>query len=264
MPELYIGTCGYEYDDWKNIFYPATVKKKDFLSYYATQFNSLELNGTYYRMPTAAQLHNMITRTDGKVKFSVKAFQDITHGKEKYRFIPTEDYLKFAYDFKKALEPLQNNNLLLSALFQFPQYFHYDTVEKQYLTKLLKELKDIPVVVEMRNRAWQNDQVYNALRQRKVGWCITDNPPLTDLPQLDYLITSPLADMRFHGRNKTMWYKGDNVTRYDYLYSDTELQSFVEPIKHLLGNTHIVQLFFNNHAKAQAVVNAKKLELLLK
>jgi uncharacterized protein YecE (DUF72 family) len=70
--------------------------------------------------------------------------------------------------------------------------------------------------------------------------------------------------MRFHGRNKAMWYKGDNVTRYDYLYNDTELKSFVEPIKHLLKNTQIVQLFFNNHAKAQAVINARKIELLLK
>jgi uncharacterized protein YecE (DUF72 family) len=266
MAELYIGTCGYDYPDWKgeNLFYPKTVSRKNFLSYYATQFNSLELNGTFYNMPTAAQMQNMITRTDGKIKFTVKAFQDITHGKEKFRFIPSTDYLKLAYAFKKALEPLQKDNLLLCALFQFPQCFYYDEVGKQYLNNLLKELKDIPVVVEMRNIAWQKEQVYNALRQRKVGWCITDNPALKDLPKLEYMITNDIAYIRFHGRNKEMWYKGDNVTRYDYFYSDNELRTFVEPIKHLLKNTHIVQLFFNNHAKAQAVVNAKKLELLLK
>jgi uncharacterized protein YecE (DUF72 family) len=70
--------------------------------------------------------------------------------------------------------------------------------------------------------------------------------------------------MRFHGRNAKMWYDGNNVTRYDYLYSDSELETFIEPIKILLQLTNIVQLFFNNYAKSQAVINAKKLELMLK
>ena len=69
--------------------------------------------------------------------------------------------------------------------------------------------------------------------------------------------------MRFHGRNADMWYKGNNVSRYDYMYSDTELQSFVNPILELLKHTKIVQLFFNNHAEGQAVVNAKKIKTLL-
>jgi uncharacterized protein YecE (DUF72 family) len=59
-------------------------------------------------------------------------------------------------------------------------------------------------------------------------------------------------------------YKGDNVTRYDYLYTDAELQAFVDPIRELLQHAKIVQLFFNNHAKSQATINAKKIELLLK
>jgi uncharacterized protein YecE (DUF72 family) len=157
-----------------------------------------------------------------------------------------------------------NDKLLICALFQFPESFHYEKQERLYLDSLLKEVSDIPIVVEMRNIKWQNDQVYNALRQRKVGWCITDNPNLKNLLKLDYVITSDIAYMRFHGRNAKNWYTGDNVTRYDYLYSDSELQEFVEPIKHLLKHTKIVQLFFNNHAKSQATINAKKIEVLLK
>jgi uncharacterized protein YecE (DUF72 family) len=138
-----------------------------------------------------------------------------------------------------------NDNLLLCALLQFPESFHYDKEERYYLDSLLKEASDIPVVVEMRNSKWQNEQVYTALRQRNVGWCITDNPSLGKLMKLEYVYTNEFAYMRFHGRNAQMWYKGDNVTRYDYLYSDVELQVFVEPIKELLKNTKIVQLFFN-------------------
>ena len=258
MGELYIGTSGYDYPEWKGLFYPEKLARNKFLEYYAYQFNSLELNGTYYRMPTAAQMQNMIERSQKRVKFSVKAFQGLTHNYE------ASQYKLLVYEFKKALEPLLIDSLLLCALFQFPESFHYEKERRVYLDLLLREVSDIPVVVEMRNSKWQNDQVYDALRERHAGWCITDNPNLKNLMKLDYVSTGDIAYLRFHGRNAQMWYNGDNVTRYDYLYTDTELQEFVEPIRQLLMRARIVQLFFNNHAKSQAVINAKKIELLLK
>jgi len=255
---LLIGTSGYDYQEWKGGFYPDNLPHSRFLEYYATQFNSLELNGTYYRMPTATQMHNMIKRSGGSIQFSVKAFKDITHNQDTSRYQP------LVSEFKKALEPLQVNNVLLCALFQFPESFHYEKAQRLYLDALLKEAAGIPIVVEMRNAQWQNDQVYNALRQRKTGWCITDNANLKNLPRLDFTFTGNIAYIRLHGRNAAMWYKGDNITRYDYLYSDTELQTFVDPIRYLLAHASIVQIFFNNHAKSQATINAKKLEMLLK
>jgi len=155
----------------------------------------------------------------------------------------------------------------------------------------------------MRNVKRQNDQVYAALRQRKVGWCITDSPinnctvqpcgstnsahcrlnefhgmpknargvypeqqppNLPDLPKLDFTATSDLSYFRLHGRNADLWYKGDNVTRYDYLYSDSELQAFIDPIRYLLANSKVVAIFWNNHAKNQATVNAKRFEMMLR
>jgi Uncharacterized conserved protein len=258
MGELLIGTSGYDYLDWKGGFYPEKLARTRFLEYYSEHFNSLELNGTYYRMPTAEQMKKMIDRSGGRVKFTVKAFGELTHGIDK------TNYQVLITEFKKALEPLISNNLLLCALFQFPESYHYEKEERLYLDTLLKEVADVPVVVEMRNANWQNEQVYNSLKERNVGWCITDNPTLKNLLKLDYKATSDIAYMRFHGRNADMWYKGDNVSRYDYMYSDTELQSFVNPILELLKHTKIVQLFFNNHAKSQATVNAKKIEILIK
>jgi len=257
MSELFIGTSGYDYPEWKGLFYPEKLKRADFLSYYATQFNSLELNGTYYKMPTPSQMLNMITRTDGKVNFSVKAFQGITHAPDKSR------YQSLSAEFKTALEPLQKDNHLLCALFQFPEAYYYEKEERLYLDSLLKEFSGVPLVVEMRNTKWQNDQVYTAFRQRNVGWCITDNPALKNLPALNYITTSEIAYLRFHGRNAKNWYKGNNVSRYDYLYTDEELISFVNPIQELLKHAKIVQLFFNNHAKSQATINAKKIEMLI-
>ncbi|MDR0472127.1 MAG: DUF72 domain-containing protein [Treponema sp.] len=79
MGELLMGTSGYDYKEWKGVFYPEKLAQAKFLEYYATQFNSLELNGTFYRMPTAEQMRRMIERSEGKVQFTVKAFQDLTH-----------------------------------------------------------------------------------------------------------------------------------------------------------------------------------------
>src|SRR5215469_16391035 len=123
MSILYIGTSGYDYKDWKGGFYPEKLAQTKFLEDYSTQFNSLELNGTYYRMPTSEQMQRMIDRSGGKVKFTVKAFQDMTHAVDKSRF------QSLVGDFKKALEPLLRENLLLCALFQFPESFHYDKEE---------------------------------------------------------------------------------------------------------------------------------------
>ena len=257
MAELYIGTSGYDYPEWKGLFYPEKLARTKFLDYYSAQFNSLELNGTYYRMPSAVQMRNMIDRSGGKVKFTVKAFKDMTHAVDK------SQYQTLIFEFRKALDPLLYNNLLLCVLFQFPESFHYEKEERLYLDTLLKELSGIPIVVEMRNTKWQNENVYTALRERKIGWCITDNPGLKSLPKQDFICTSDIAYIRFHGRNAEMWYKGDNVSRYDYHYSDIELQAFVNPILDLLKHTKIVQIFFNNHAKSHATVNAKKLEILL-
>ena len=59
MSDLLIGTSGYDYPEWKGVFYPEDLKRKDFLSYYATQFNALELNNTFYNMPTAERLYSL-------------------------------------------------------------------------------------------------------------------------------------------------------------------------------------------------------------
>jgi uncharacterized protein YecE (DUF72 family) len=120
IANLYIGTSGYDYKEWQGSFYPETVKQANFLSYYATQFNSLELNGTYYKMPTPAQMLNMVARTEGKVKFTIKVFQGITHAPDKTH------YQTLATEIKKAIEPLQSSDLLLCALLQFPESFHYE------------------------------------------------------------------------------------------------------------------------------------------
>ena len=99
---LLIGTSGYDYPEWKVIFYPQELKRKDFLSYYATQFNALELNNTFYNMPTAERLYSFYERSEGKLQFSVKANRLLTHE-------ISREWQVAAEDFKGALRSLNEN-----------------------------------------------------------------------------------------------------------------------------------------------------------
>lgn len=99
MENILIGTSGYDYPEWKGVFYPPQIKRADFLSYYATQFNAVELNNTFYNMPTPDRLLSFYDRSDGKLNFSIKANRLLTHE------IP-QLWTNAADDFKHALIPL--------------------------------------------------------------------------------------------------------------------------------------------------------------
>ena len=83
MAEILIGTSGYDYPEWKGSFYPDECRHKDFLSFYAGQFNALELNNTFYNMPTSERLLSFYERSGGRVKFSIKANRLLTHERSK-------------------------------------------------------------------------------------------------------------------------------------------------------------------------------------
>ena len=131
MPDLLIGTSGYDYPEWKGVFYPEDLKRKDFLSYYATQFNALELNNTFYNMPTAERLLTFYDRSEGKLNFSVKANRLLTHE-------IGVDWQAAAGDFKEALKPLNEKGSLSAVLFQLPESFQkYDVRKERDRVRLL-------------------------------------------------------------------------------------------------------------------------------
>jgi len=106
--------------------------------------------------------------------------------------------------------------------------------------------------------------VYAELEQRNIGIVNTDSPELDKLPEPSSLATSDRGYVRFHGRNRENWWSGDNVSRYDYLYSDEELKEWAARIEKVLAKVKVLFLAFNNHHKGQAVVNAFQLASLLR
>ncbi|MBR1639100.1 MAG: DUF72 domain-containing protein [Treponema sp.] len=276
MENFLLGTSGYDYPEWKGVFYPSDLKRCDFLSYYATQFNALEVNNTFYNMPTAERLFSFYERSEGKLQFSVKANRLLTHETGR-------DWQGAAAAFKDALKPLCEKDCLCAVLFQFPQSFHYTNDNRIYLARLISEFEGFPVVIEFRHREWIRQSVFAGLEERGASLAFCDMPKLKNLPAGDFsggearLDTSSFvgnkAYIRLHGRNEGAWYAKASVQnpgdkngsgRYRYDYSDSELCAFVPVVQRALQEGKQTMIFFNNHPDGSGAKNAKRLgEMIL-
>lgn len=280
--QFFIGTSGYDYPEWKGEFYPQDLKRTDFLSFYAEHFNALELNFSFYGMPLPEKMLSFYDRTDGKVNFSVKANQLLTHK-------IGQDWESHAQAFKAAVNPLLEKNVLGAVLFQFPESFHYTNDNRYYLAKLIQAFEGFPVVIEFRHKEWVRDSVFAGLEKMKTSLCFCDMPRLKNLPN-NLPMSSPdgegagtlcatpfigdLAYIRLHGRNADAWYAvlkdsdeaadGDaGSARYRYDYSTDELSQFVPVINEAMNVGKKVHVYFNNHPCGFGAKNAQLLKSMV-
>lgn len=262
MNEILIGTSGYDYPEWKGVFYPQNLKRSDFLEFYAEKFNALEINNTFYSMPTKERLSKFYERTNGSVKFSIKANRLLTHE-------PGSDWKENAKIMKDALSTLNNKQVLSSTLFQFPQSFHYTDFNRIYLSKLIEEFSDFFPVIEFRHREWIKESVFEGLDKRGAGIVFCDMPELKHLPSSaeQKIFTGNTAYLRMHGRNADAWYSSDQKNngsdRYLYDYSDEELLKFVPIIENCVISGKKVSVFFNNHPDGNGVKNASRIKKMI-
>ncbi len=284
--QFFIGTSGYDYPEWKGEFYPQDLKRADFLSFYAEHFNALELNFSFYGMPVPEKMLSFYDRTQGKINFSVKANQLLTHKIE-------QDWETHAQAFRAAVNPLLEKNVLGAVLFQFPESFHYTNDNRYYLAKLIQAFEGFPVVIEFRHKEWVRESVFAGLEKMKASLCFCDMPRLKNLP--NNLMSSPegegagnlcatpfigeLAYIRLHGRNADAWYAvndssgtdgsvdagaGNNGSaRYQYDYSADELSQFVPVINEAMNAGKKVHVYFNNHPCGFGAKNAKLLKSMV-
>ena len=256
MAEILVGTCGYSYNEWVGPVYPEGTKREQFLPLYAGQFKTVELDYTYYAMPKAKNIEKMMEEAP-ELTFSVKAHQSLTHK------IDGAKWQDEAKTYIQAIEPLREKGQLEAVLFQFPYSFHYEAENRRYLGKILDVFSGITAAVEFRNAEWINNRVIDGLKERRVALVGLDMPELKGLPPTMDVVTSPLAYFRLHGRNKETWWGSDSTARYDYLYSDKELEAATERIKQIIVKADRLIIYFNNHARGQAVKNAGTLQNIL-
>jgi len=256
MAEILIGTCGYSYNEWIGPVYPQGAKKEQFLTLYAGRFTTLEVDYTYYAMPQAVNIQHMADDAPG-LSFAVKAHQSLTHR------IDGAKWRDEAKTYMQGIEPFQAKDCLEAVLFQFPYSFHYEADNRRYLAQLLDEFSGITAAVEFRNTEWLNNRVIDGLKERDTALVGLDMPDLKGLPPTTDVVTAPLAYFRLHGRNKETWWGSDSAARYDYLYGDSELEAIAERIKQIIVKAHRLVIYFNNHARGQAVKNAETLKKML-
>jgi uncharacterized protein YecE (DUF72 family) len=258
MAEVLIGTSGYSYHEWVGPVYPEGTKQKDFLGCYSGLFSTVELNFSYYQMPKAQNLAKMLIDGGTNLTFSIKAHKTMTHE------INPSLWESEAGTYLKAIEPMLEAGRLEAVLFQFPYSFHYTKDNRIYLNNLLKFFKGVPLAVEFRTADWCTTKVFDGMRKLEIPLVSLDLPELPKLPPTMDIVTAPLAYVRLHGRNKEAWWGKNDHARYDYLYTDSEIEVWAARIKRIISQARRVLVYFNNHPFGKAVRNAQTLEKMLR
>ena len=167
---LYVGTSGYSYKEWKGRFYPETISPKEMLAYYASRFNAVELNNTFYRTPQPSMIETWKAQVPESFRFSVKAPQTITHFRRLNNAGSQTQLLL------KTIAPLEHR--LGAVIFRLPETMKKDL---RRLETFLKELPaETPAVFDFRHPTWFADEVVELLRGQNRVFCVSD---IEELPE---------------------------------------------------------------------------------
>jgi len=185
MSQLFVGTSGWAYPSWKPDFYPDKLAQKKFLSHYATQLNTVEVNFTFRQLVKESTIQNWIEQTPATFRLGVKAHQVITHIK---RLKGTEDFVP---RFLATIEPLAAAGKLGPVLFQLPPNLKQDVgLLKDFLALLPRTL---PAAFEFRHDSWFADSTWDALKSRGITLCVAETEERTT-PDI---VTGPFIYYRF-------------------------------------------------------------------
>ncbi len=260
---IYIGTSGFSFDDWKATVYPERLPRPQWLIYYEQQlgFNALEINYTYYQMPSPRTIDGLLRKTSADFRFTIKTHRSMTH--EIIQQGKIVDNPKAFEEFREGMRPLMHSGRLGAVLTQFPITFINRPDERDYLAKTIDRLGDLPLVIEFRNKSWMTPKTFEELAARQVGHCAVDEPALPRLLPWVPEVTSDIAYARFHGRNAEQWFGSSAEDRYNYLYSPAELEELATRIEDFAERAKMLYVFFNNCHAGAAARNARQFKELL-
>jgi uncharacterized protein YecE (DUF72 family) len=238
--KYYIGCSGWHYAHWRGLYYPKELPKSKWLQFYSRQFSTVEVNNSFYKLPSEKAFTTWRESTPDNFFFAVKASRFITHIKRlKNLGSAVENFLSRADLLREKLGPL---------LYQLPPNMKRDDeLLQNFLSSLPLKYRH---VVEFRHESWIDDAVFDILRRHNVGLCVFDMPGFS----CPLIATSDFAYVRFHGS------KG----LYSSCYSDEELSQWARKIAGLGKDVKTSYIYFNNDAETFAVKNAITLENYLR
>jgi len=228
----YIGTSGWHYDHWQDRFYPKTLTKAKWLEFYASHFTTVELNNSFYRLPSETAFATWHDSSPANFTFAVKVSRFITHIKRlRNSEEAVDNFISRAKILAEKLGPL---------LYQLPPNMHRnDEILESFLSTLPQGMKH---VFEFRHQSWLEDKVFEILHKHNIGFCVFDMPSVS----CPLVATADFAYIRFHG----------STGLYFSCYSDEELADWAKRLANLARNLEAIYIYFNNDAEAFAVRNA--------
>ena len=272
--KILLGTAGWAYKDWEGVFYPPEMyrRRQHPLEFMARCFDVVEINTSFYGhiKPELAKL--WAKRADAvnpKFVFTVKLHRSFTHsplmmaGPTSAATIkPNEQDARLA---REGLEALATTGKLGALLIQFPVSYKNTPLNRDYIEELARRFSEFQRVIEVRHDTWDNPGTIAMMEQQGVSFCNIDQPQIGHSLAPTAYVTAPIGYVRLHGRNYQDWFEAEQPhDRYNYLYSESELQSWKEKIKRIAGRASITYVLANNHFEAKAAVNALQLSSLLR
>jgi uncharacterized protein YecE (DUF72 family) len=235
----YIGTSGWQYEDWRGVFYPGDLPKGRWLEFYTTRFRTVELNNSFYHLPSEKAFTSWRDRTPPGFLFAVKASRFITHIKRlRNTEEPLENFLSRARLLGDKLGPI---------LYQLPPGMRRN---EELLEGFLKTLPGgLLHTVEFRNASWYHEGVLALLERYNVAFCIHDMQGC----ESPVVATADFAYVRFHG----------TLGLYYGSYSDEELEEWAGRLRTIGGRVRAVYVYFNNDVAGYAVKDAANLARML-
>ncbi len=258
-----VGPAGWSYADWSGYVYPARRSKGFHEAAYLSEFfDTIEINTSFYQplRPDHAALWVERVSANPAFLFTAKLWQKFTH--DPSATPEDERAVRAGFDVLRQAEKLG------AVLLQFPFSFHCTKETVGYLTAVLNRFADYPLVVELRHASWQTEETLSLLRELNAGFCNIDQPIIGRSLEPSASSTSPIGYVRLHGRRYDTWFSDNPATpaheRYNYLYSEEELDPWVARIRTVNQHTHNTFVVTNNHFQGKAVVNALQLISILK
>ena len=276
------------------VFYPASVKTaEERLQHYAATFPLVEVDATYYALPSAATAKLWVERTPPDFTFDIKAHALMTGQGTETRRLPkalrealpepvmtkTRIYAKDLPPdvldavwaaFRDGLEPLVEAGQLGSILLQFPRWFFPSSENRATIEDAAERLDGLACAVEFRNASWLNEKnaerTLRFLRDRQIAFVMVDEPQgfKSSVPPVT-AVTSDLALVRFHGRNRETW-EAKGITpaeRFRYLYTRDELAEWAPKIRQVASEARDTHVLMNNCYANYGTTNAREMAALL-
>lgn len=263
-----VGLAGWgDHDD----LYPQGTRAKDKLSLYASHFNTIECDSTFYAIPAESVVAKWIEAVPQEFGFVVKAYQGMT-GHRNYK--PHFNTAKEMFDaFLQMVLPIKDAGKLAAVLVQVPPWFDCSRLHVDILRRSREWLQDVPVALEFRHQSWfegeMRERTLSFMKEEQWIHSVCDEPQVSEgsVPIVLEATDQEMTLVRFHGRNDAGWLKQDDKdwreVRYLYRYSEDELKEWVQRVRLLEQQSKQVVVVFNNNSGGDAAANAKQFMQLL-